>query len=319
MDDLRAAVGQLDRIEVVQFGDLHGVGENLRIGVQHAVHVLPHGHRLGVEDIGHHGRRVVRAFAPQRGGRTVGRTADKALSDKDILDALGQRALQQRSRSFDIDPGVLVTLLGEETAAHVDPAVRHSGIVEILRDNRRRDQLAEGHDRIVPQLGVGGFVNRFHGHALQLVEERIDPFELFMAAPQIVDDARMVLPQRGDMLHGELFVALLKSFEHLFERVGRLAHGRNDDEEILLVVDNLAQVAHSVGITHRRTAKFVNLHVISLFNLTYLLYRPKATGRRTPAAERRVERPPPQRLTQEAFAAARQGFRPDHFCFFTSL
>lgn len=139
----------------------------------------------------------------------------------------------------------------------------------------RRDQLAEGHDRIVPQFGVGGFVNRFHGHALQLVEERIDPFELFMAAPQIVDDARMVLPQRGDMLHGELFVALLKSFEHLFERVGRLAHGRNDDEEILLVVDNLAQVAHSVGITHRRTAKFVNLHVISLFNLTYLLYRPK--------------------------------------------
>ena len=203
-----------------------------------------------------------------------------------------------------------MTLLGEETAAHVDPAVRHSGIVEILRDDRRRDQLAEGHDRIVPQFGVGGFVNRFHGHALQLVEERIDPFELFMAAPQIVDDARMVLPQRGDMLHGELFVALLKSFEHLFERVGRLAHGRNDDEEILLVVDNLAQVAHSVGITHRRTAKFVNLHVISLFNLTYLLYRPKATGRRTPAAERRVERPHPnasrrRRLPRRDRASAR--------------
>ena len=112
------------------------------------------------------------------------------------------------------------------------------------------------------------------------------------------------------MLHGKLFVALLKSFEHLFERVGRLAHGRNDDEEILLVVDNLAQVAHSVGIPHRRTAKFVNLHVISLFNLTYLLYRPKATGRRTPAAERRVERPHPnasrrRRLPRRDRASAR--------------
>ena len=81
-----------------------------------------------------------------------------------------------------------------------------------------------------------------------------------MAAPQIVDDARMILPQRGDVLHGELFVALLKSFEHLFERIGRLAHGRNDDEEVLLIVDNLAQVAHPVGIPHRRTSEFIDFH-----------------------------------------------------------
>ena len=90
------------------------------------------------------------------------------------------------------------------------------------------------------------------------------------------------------MLQRELFVALLKPLEHLFQRIGRLAHRRNDDEEVLLVVDDLAQVAHSVGIPHRRTAEFIDLHVISLINLTYLPLPFAAVDRCTLAADGRV-------------------------------
>ena len=91
----------------------------------------------------------------------------------------------------------------------------------------------------------------------------------------------MVLPQRLDMLQGELFIAFLKPFEHLFQGIGRFTHRRNDDEQVLLVVDDLAQIPHAVGIPHRRASEFVDFHGISLFNLTNLPYHPEATNRRT--------------------------------------
>ena len=260
MDDLRAAVCQFDGIEVVQLGNLLGVGENLGVGVQHAVHIFPHRHRLGVEDVRHHGRRVVRAFAAERRGRPVRCPADKALPDEDVLDALGQCVFQQRLRSLEVDPRILVALFREEAATHVDPAVRHPGIIEVFRNDSRRHQLAERHDRIVPQFGIPGLVDRTDSHALQFVEQGIDLLQLLRAVPQVVDDPGMVLAQCRDILQRKILVALLHPLEHLFERIGRLAHGRNDDEEVLLIVDNLAQVAHPVGIPHRRTSEFIDFH-----------------------------------------------------------
>lgn len=107
MDDLRAAVCQFDGIEVVQLGNLLGVRENLGVGIQHAVHILPHRHRLGVEDVRHHGRRVVRAFAAERRGRPVGCPADKALPDEDVLDALGQCVFSSGSEASRSTPASL--------------------------------------------------------------------------------------------------------------------------------------------------------------------------------------------------------------------
>ena len=52
-------------------------------------------------------------------------------------------------------------------------------------------------------------------------------------------------------------------------------------ENLLVVVDDLAQIPHSVGIPHRRASEFVDFHGISLFNLTNLPCRPEATNRRT--------------------------------------
>ena len=119
---------------------------------------------------------------------------------------------------------------------------------------------AAEYDRIVPQFGIPRLVDRTDSHTLQFVEQGIDLLQPLGAVPQVVDDPGMVLAQCRDILQRKILVALLHPFEHLFERIGRLAHGRNDDEEVLLIVDNLAQVAHPVGIPHRRTSEFIDFH-----------------------------------------------------------
>jgi len=189
-----------------------------------------------------------------------------------------------------------MTLLGEETAAHVDPSVGHSGVIEVFGNDRRRDQLAVGHDRIVPQLRIGRFIDGLHSYFFQFVEQRVDRRQAFGAVPQIVDDLRMVFAQRLDVVQRKLPIPFLNPFEHLFQRIGRLAHRRDDDEQVLFVVDDFAQVSHAVGISHRRPSEFIDFHVIFLINLTYLLYRPEVTDRRTLAAFRRVYKSTPPRL-----------------------
>ena len=67
---------------------------------------------------------------------------------------------QARCRSGQIDLGVLVALLGDQRPAHVDPPVRNPGIGEVFRNDGRRNQLAERHDAVVPQLGVLGLGER---------------------------------------------------------------------------------------------------------------------------------------------------------------
>ena len=86
--------------------------------------------------------------------------------------------------------------------------------------------------------------------------------------PQIVDDLRMILAQLSDVLQRLLAITLLKPFEDLLQGIGRLTHRRNDDEEMLFVVDDLAQVSNPVGIPNRRASEFVDLHIFP-FNLTF--------------------------------------------------
>ena len=170
----------------------------------------------------------------------------------------------KRKMILDVDTGILVALLGEQAAAHVDPAVRHAGMVQVLGDDRRRNQLAVGDDLVVAQLGLLGTVDRLGGHTLQFVEERVDPFELPVAVPQVVDDLRMVAAQRGHLAERRLAVPLLHAGKDPLQGVRRLAHGRDDDEEVLLVVDDLAQVSHAVGVAHRGASEFVDFHIFAV-------------------------------------------------------
>ena len=262
MDDLRTAVRQFDRIEVVQLLDLLGVGEGLGVGVEHTVDILPHRHRLRAENIGHYGRRVVRTLAAERRGRAVGRAADEALSHEDRLRRTFHFGQQAECRGVDVDRSVLVALLRDQCTAHVDPMVGHSRRGEVLRDDGRREQLAEGDDRVVPQLGVGRTVLRLGGDAIQFGEQRLDPFQTGRAVPEVVDDRGVIFAQPCDLGSGFFAVASLHPLEHPFQRIGRLAHRRDDDEEVLFVVDDIAQVAHPLSIADRCSAEFIDLHIL---------------------------------------------------------
>ena len=144
---------------------------------------------------------------------------------------------------------------------------------EVLRDDRRREQLAVGHDRVVVRLGLLGAVDRPGDVALQLGEERVDALQPHGSMPQIVDDVGMVGAQRRDLLRDERPIVLLQPLENPLEGIGGLAHRRNDDEQIALVADEPVQVAHPVGIAHRRTSEFIDFHLLSLMNLTDILSR----------------------------------------------
>ena len=82
-------------------------------------------------------------------------------------------------------------------------------------------------------------------------------------------------------------------------------------ENLLVVVDDLAQIPHSVGIPHRRTSEFIDFHVISLINLTYL---PLPFAQLTAVLSRPMAAftnlPHPKPLPREGLVATQPGFRP---------
>ena len=173
---------------------------------------------------------------------------------------LAHGRLKQRLRGCNVDRGILVAVVGAETAPHVEPAVGNAVRPQVFGDDARRDQFAEGDDAVVPQFGLLGTVVGLRGHLLELVEEGLDPFYPGRFAVQLVDDLGMVVAQGGDVLHREGVIPLLQPLEHLFEGVRGLAHGRYDDEQILLVTDDLQQIAHTVRVADRCTAELVDFH-----------------------------------------------------------
>ena len=151
-------------------------------------------------------------------------------------------------------------LLGDQRPAHVDPAVGDPRIGQVFGDDARGDQLAESHDAVVPQLGILLAVDTLGSRLLELGKERFDALELRGTVPQIVDDRGMVSAQGGDFLQRSGAIAALQAGENTLQGVGRLAHGRDDDEQIAFVAYDLQQVAHTVGIAHRSSSEFVDLH-----------------------------------------------------------
>lgn len=139
VDNLRAAVCQFDCVHVVERVDFARFGEYLRVGVQNAVHVLPDGHRLGVENVRDDGCRVVRTLATERGRRTVGALPIKPCPTNTRVREPAISRRSSRRRFVDKDVRVLVARLRYEASAHVHPMIADSAAVEVLRHYRGRD------------------------------------------------------------------------------------------------------------------------------------------------------------------------------------
>lgn len=215
---------------------------------------------LGLEDVGHHGGRVVRAFASERGGGAVGGGADEALADEYAHARVLERGLQARLRSLYVDVCVLVALVGDEGGAHVNPAVVDTRVFEVLRYDGGRYQLAEGDDGVVPQLGVGGAVGGVGDDGAQLREEVVNLRYAYGCTPQVGDDRVVVLDNAFYLVEALLFSLVLHVGEDRLQSVGGLAHGRNDNEQIVFSVDDVSQIPYAVGILDRGSSELVDLH-----------------------------------------------------------
>mmetsp|Transcript_25736 Transcript_25736/g.60073 ORF Transcript_25736/g.60073 Transcript_25736/m.60073 type:complete len:270 (+) Transcript_25736:1874-2683(+) len=170
MEHLRAKVGQLDSLVVLERRDGVRLGHNPRVRSVHAVDVLPHGDPRRTHQPCKDRRGVVRARALERGGRAFCGARDEAGHDHDGRPARAVCVAQVRSlrRQEPIDHlcggdvpqrvgadgvgGALVAqaascrLLYDEHVARVEPSRRHALRLQVrLHRHCRPDFSVAGH------------------------------------------------------------------------------------------------------------------------------------------------------------------------------
>ena len=70
--NLRTAICHLYGIHIVKALNLASIGEDFGVGIEYAIDILPHAHRLGIEDIGDDSCRVVGALTAEGCGCAIG-------------------------------------------------------------------------------------------------------------------------------------------------------------------------------------------------------------------------------------------------------
>ena len=97
----------------------------------------------------------------------------------------------------------------------------------------------------------------------KLDEEAGDVFiksRVGVAIEQALDDAVVVGDDFVKGIHAKLTVVFTEVGQCFFEGIGRLAHGRDHQHDVLVLVlaDNLCQIAHGIGIFYRRSTEFID-------------------------------------------------------------
>ena len=272
VDDLRTTICHLYGIHVVKTLNLLGIGKLFGISIEDAIDILPHAHRLCIEDICHDGCRVVRALTAKCCSSAIGSTTDKALTHKYAHGAILNLTLQAHRRSLKVYVSILVALLGEESTTHIYPAVLHAVAIEIVRDDCRRDQLTKGYDSVVPELSIRSAIDGVTHDVTQLLEERVYLLDGDVSTHELIDDCAVVGVTLINAAYCQGLIALLHGSKDTLESICCLTHRRNDDKEFLLACNYIEEVAYTVGILNRSTSKFIYFHTICgfliLFNIT---------------------------------------------------
>ena len=159
-----------------------------------------------------------------------------------------------------------MALLGEKTAAHVDPAVRHPGVVQVLGDNRRRDQLAVGHDR------VGGLLRQIADEidaledALELLEQAVYGLQYSHLLVDIVDhgvDHAVVAFHHLGIRVEIADIASNSLTRRCNQLVGNATQSRDyDDDALALCFDDFLDIQNAFYGTYGCSAKLHYLHVV---------------------------------------------------------
>ena len=261
VNDRRTAIRQLDSVQVAHLLNVARIGEDSRVGIEHAVYIFPHRHTLRIKNISHTRSRIVRALATESRGLARRRRADKSLTNKELRTLARHCLSQRRGRGFEVDTCILVALVGNEATTHIDPAARHTRRIQILGNDRCREQLAIAHNAVVPHFGVVATDLSRCRNLLQLSKQRIYRIQAVGRAHQLLDHLAVVTPECRDVFHRQGTITRLHALEDTLECVGGLTHCRHNDEQLALVLHNGTQITDTVSRRDRRSAKFVDFHL----------------------------------------------------------
>jgi len=265
MDYLRPAVSEFDGIEVVHLRNMADIVEPLRVAVQNTLHILPDSHALRTENISRRRGRIVRTLAPYRGRRSVLSSPDESLADIDARIGSLHEWNEPLGRPFQIHIRILVARRRHETLPHVHPRVGDTDRSEVFRHDGSRDELPVSHDTVVPHLVfTHGRIGRSH-RLLEFHIETGHPVGQERPAPELRDYPVVKIDYILQALQRQGGLPVVKRIEQPLERVRRLSHGGDDDEEPPFFGTHYrGDVAYSGSIFYRRAAEFIHFHIVHI-------------------------------------------------------
>ena len=239
---------------------MHRVAEYARVGIQDSRYIFPDGNTAGIQQITHHGCRIVRTFAPERGRIAVRISTDKSLSDADAFAASGYRRSNSFLRIVHPHIGCPEITVGNQQLTHIEPGMVDTPLGKIGRNDPGRKNLSVRYQPVVPAVVVVAHI--IDNHLLQFFQIATDRLSSVVGiVEQFADYPGVVLLHFPEFTQRSIVVALHKMRQYFFHGIGGFAHSRDDDEQFIFYFrNNRNDIADSFRRAHRSASEFVNFH-----------------------------------------------------------
>ena len=230
MDNLRTAVSQLYRLEVIEFGYKNRVFHQTRVSVQYTGNVFPDGHTLRIEEIGNQCGSIIRAFAPQGRTMTGSRPADKSLCDNHLRAVrVVPCVLHSLCGSLLVDYSLAERAVSNQQVRHVPKLRRHTALIEVRCHDSGGHQFADGYNGVIQVIvhGIGSVAMR------ENTTEYIIRHYLLELHAQRGCYTLVIRQQVFPLAVHSPLVALDDSFHDALQSIGGLTHSGNDHHEFV--------------------------------------------------------------------------------------
>ena len=253
VDDGGTIKGQFDGLGVGDMRYFHRVREAFRVSVEQAIHVLPNGDFLGIKAVGKNGRSEVGAFATKGDAvLAVGSATNEALREAhEATNMIVVQFADSQSRFVPIGIGGAEVgfVFSDDIFSGIQPARGDVALAEVFLDDAGRDKFAVANGLVVLVVVGGVGLLQF----LPKFDEK--PGDVFgkigvgILDKKPVDDAVVIGDNFMQGLHAQISVMFTKIGQCLFEHVGRLAHSRDHEQNVLVLIlaHNLRQITHGIG------------------------------------------------------------------------
>ncbi len=266
MQHLRAVVGHLRGLPVMQLRDEAGIGDGLRVGGEDPRDVLPEDDPAGAETAAEKGGREIGPAAAEGRQAAVGAGAEKAGDDRRHAapEQRPQHAQRAAARRSDVGRGTTVVAIGDDHVEGIDVRGRATRRRQDRRDDGAGEAFAAGHEHVAragrhvsQRADRAGQVPVLPGRGVGLGQE---PPARGAARDQALDHGA-VLPQERRR-HGGARAGFPggRAMGPVEESVGHAVQsGDDDDQRATLRPDERGHAAYRGGVGHRRPAELPDL------------------------------------------------------------